>query len=98
MTKKQLRRGGIYAVKVSGAVVPCRLISGYADDGTPAGAGPWECKNIITGRRVIVRGAARFRYELEPTTREELERQPGREYKPKTGTYAAWSEETARTA
>jgi hypothetical protein len=95
MTKKQLRRGGIYAVKVSGAVVPCRLIAGYADDGTPAGAGPWECKNIITGRRVIVRGAARFRYELEPTTREELERS-GRSYKPKAGTYAAWSE--AQTA
>ena len=94
MTKKQLRRGGIYAVKVSGLIVPVRLICGYADDGTPAGAGPWTCQNIKTGRRVMVRGAARFRYELQPTSVETL-RATGREYEPVTGTYAAWSEATA---
>ena len=97
MTKKQLRRGAVYAVKVSGAVVACRLIAGYADDGTPAGTAPWTVLNIKTGQRIKVRGAARFRYELEPTTADELRAQPGREWKPKVGTYAAWSEKTAQT-
>ena len=83
MKKKDLRRGAIYAVKVSGTVQACRLITGYADDGTPAGSSPWTCHNIKTGRRIMVRGAARFRYELEPTTADELRAQPGREYKPK---------------
>lgn len=82
MTKKQLRRGGLYAVKVSGAVAPVRLMHGYCDDGSPAGGAPWTCQNLKTGRRVTVRGAARFRYELEPTSPEELAA-TGREYRPK---------------
>ena len=64
MRARELKRGALYAVKVSGVVVPVRLEHGYADDGTSAGAGPWTCKNIKTGRRVMVRGAARFRHEV----------------------------------
>jgi hypothetical protein len=87
----------VYAVKVSGAVVPVRLLFGYADDGSSAGAAPWTCQNIKTGRRVTVRGAARFRHELRATSADVL-RATGREYEPVPGTYAAWSEATAKGA
>jgi hypothetical protein len=79
MRKRELRRGAVYAVKVSGAIVPVRLLCGYADDGSEAGAAPWTCQNIVTGRRVTVRGAARFRHELRATSADTLSA-TGREY------------------
>jgi len=59
MKSKDLTIGGVYAVKVSGRICPVRIdsVSTY---------GGWTCKNLRTERGVHVRGAARFRYPLEP--------------------------------
>ncbi len=63
MRSKDLRTGGVYAAKVSGEIRPVRI------DGVSS-LGGWTCTNMKTGRKVHVRGAARFRYELEEYTRE----------------------------
>jgi hypothetical protein len=58
MKGKEIKIGAIYAVKVSGKL--CRVrVNG------PSPYGGWDCRNLETNRPVHVRGAGRFRYELD---------------------------------
>jgi hypothetical protein len=58
MKGKEIKIGAIYAVKVSGKL--CRVrVNG------PSPYGGWDCRNLDTNRPVHVRGAGRFRYELD---------------------------------
>lgn len=54
MRKADVRVGGVYAVKVSGNIVPVRL-----DRESPFGG--WDGTNLNTGRSVRVRTAGRLR-------------------------------------
>lgn len=57
--KKDVKIGGVYAVKVSGSIVPVCLEyeASYVSGG-------WIGKNLLTKRRVRIRSAARLRWEI----------------------------------
>ena len=74
MRASQVSIGRTYAVKVSGRIVPVRLEG-------PSVFGGWNGTNLVSGRAVRVKTAGRLRYELEPTSGDEL-RRTGREYRP----------------
>lgn len=58
MRKDDVQIGKLYAVKVSGRVVPVQL-----DAEAYTG---WTGTNIVTGRKVHIRSARRLRRELDP--------------------------------
>ncbi len=58
MKKKDVETGKIYAVKVSGRVVPVKL-----DKESPYGG--WYGTNLRTGRQIRIRTASRLRYEMK---------------------------------
>jgi len=75
MNKDQVKEGSVYAVKVSGAVVPVRIDNAYERLGrfnsfkrTHATAMGWKGTNLLTGREVRIRSAAKLRHELEKDT------------------------------
>jgi hypothetical protein len=57
MRKNQATISGVYAAKVSGAVVPVRITG-------ESPYGGWDAVNTKTGRKVRVRSAARLRRRL----------------------------------
>ena len=57
MNKSQIEVGALYAAKVSGQIVPVRVIAE-----NPLGG--WQAVNTLTGRTVHIRGAKRLRYPL----------------------------------
>ena len=60
MKKSQIKIGGTYTAKVSGFVVPVRILSESPHGG-------WVGINILTHREVRIRTAARLRREIDPT-------------------------------
>lgn len=54
MRKNQIRVGETYLAKVSGRIVPVRILE-------VATYGGWDALNTVTGRRVHIRSAARLR-------------------------------------
>ena len=59
MKKNQVRVGGTYTAKVSGFVVPVRILSESPHGG-------WLGINILTKREVRIKTAARLRREINP--------------------------------
>jgi len=61
MKKAEIQIGKAYIAKVSGKLVPVRIYS-------ECSLGGWYGKNLITGREVRIKTAARLRWEhtLEP--------------------------------
>jgi len=57
MKKKDVSVGKIYAVKVSGKVVPVKLIS-------ESPYGGWNGTSLVTGRKIRVKTGGRLRKEL----------------------------------
>ncbi|HSW65435.1 MAG TPA: hypothetical protein VLH56_19320 [Dissulfurispiraceae bacterium] len=57
MQAKQVKLGSVYAVKVSGQVVPVRLV-----DESPYGG--WNGISLLTDRPVRIKTAAKLRYVL----------------------------------
>jgi len=57
MKKKDIKVGNVYAVKVSGRVVPVKLIS-------ESPYGGWNGKSLVTGREIRVKTGGRLRREL----------------------------------
>jgi len=58
MKKSQITLGATYAMLVSGAIVPVRIVGLHR-------LGGWIGENRITEREVRVRSAQRCRYEME---------------------------------
>ncbi len=59
MKAKDIVVGRTYTAKVSGKVVPVKVLS--MDDG---GRIRWECENTLTKRRIVVKSPQRFRAEV----------------------------------
>jgi len=57
MKKAQVRVGGVYTAKVSGRVVPVKLLAESRHGG-------WDAMNQLTGRMVHIKTAARLRSEV----------------------------------
>jgi len=65
MKKSEIEIGGTYTAKVSGNIVPVKVIeqrtrydfSGRACIG-------WRCRNTATGREIVVKSAQRFRRKI----------------------------------
>lgn len=57
MKKTEVIIGGLYSVKVSGQVVPVRIIAESPHGG-------WVGKNEVTGKEVRIRTAARLRTNI----------------------------------
>lgn len=70
MKGTDIKIGGIYTAKVSGAIVPLEVLH-YQEGEVRAPGGRWQtrrtwtCRNTITGRTIKVRSAQRFRACLE---------------------------------
>ena len=62
MKKSQIKIGGTYTAKVSGFVVPVRILSESPHGG-------WVGMNILTKREVRIRTAARLRREIDPAAK-----------------------------
>ena len=62
MKAKDVTVGSCYLAKVSGGVVPVKVLSRH-EAGT--GATRWTCQNINTGRQIEVKSAQRFRCECD---------------------------------
>jgi len=60
MKKSEVQIGKTYTAKVSGFVVPVRIVSESPHGG-------WVGINILTHREVRIRTAARLRREIDPT-------------------------------
>ncbi len=54
MRKAQIEVGGVYEVRVSGNLVPVRIRGKHYISG-------WDAENVLTGREIRVRTAARLR-------------------------------------
>lgn len=65
MKGKDIKIGGEYYAKVSGRIVPVRVDSlGGRTSQTSNGRAfhnTWICTNLMTGRRIVVKSAQRFR-------------------------------------
>jgi hypothetical protein len=61
MTKKQIVVGEVYAVKVSGQLVPVKVIAENR-------LGGWDGRNLLTNRAVRLKTAGRFRKCLTDKT------------------------------
>jgi hypothetical protein len=59
MKKSEITIGGVYVAKVSGKLVPVRIVRA-----NPYGG--WEAINTATGREVRVKTAARLRRPVDP--------------------------------
>ncbi len=59
MKKHEVRIGGIYVAKVSGALTRVRI-------DRESRYGGWEAVNLATHRPVRIRSAARLRWEVTP--------------------------------
>lgn len=62
MLASQIEIGQVYVVKVSGKLRPVVVESAVTG---LKGRTYWHCRNVVTGRSVLVRGAARFRKHAE---------------------------------
>ena len=62
MKKSQIKIGGTYTAKVSGFVVPVRILSESPHGG-------WVGMNILTKREVRIRTAGRLRREIDPAAK-----------------------------
>jgi hypothetical protein len=68
MKASEIEIGGVYTAKVSGKLVPvrvlgvCRLSFG--------GAQAWRCRNELTNREITVRSCQRFRAAVAEVRRE----------------------------
>ena len=60
MKKSEVQIGKTYTAKVSGFVVPVRIVSESPHGG-------WVGINILTHREVRIRTSARLRREIDPT-------------------------------
>ena len=67
MKRDEIELGQVYAVKVSGRVVPVQVLS----SAEPSHWGPrglvragWHCRNRLTGRTILVKSAQRFRRRI----------------------------------
>lgn len=68
MLKREIQRGAVYSAKVSGRIVPVRVLCARSvwTRGSRTLCGPiertvWDCVNELTGRGIVVRSAQRFR-------------------------------------
>jgi len=61
MKKKDVSVGKVYAVKVSGKVVPVKLVS-------ESSYGGWNGKSLVTGRKIRVKTGGRLRKELKDSS------------------------------
>jgi hypothetical protein len=59
MKKQEVKIGKVYMVKVSNNVVPVKITEAHHVSG-------WHGKNMVTGRAVRIKSAARLRYECLP--------------------------------
>lgn len=68
MKAKDIKVGGVYAVKVGGRVVPCEVRSEktYTVRGG-AVRGSWLCRSQVTGYEFTVKSAQKFRSEVAGT-------------------------------
>lgn len=57
MKKKDIQIGHVYTAKVSGRVVPVRIVS-------ESPYGGWNARSLVTGREVRIRSAQRLRKEV----------------------------------
>lgn len=85
MKGADIRVGGVYLAKVSGAVQRVRVDRvtdrSVFDRNAPAGVSTrtaWACTNLETGRRIVVKSAQRFRGPA-PETREARDAREERE-------------------
>ena len=62
MLKKEIQIGNVYAVKVGETVRPVRV--DYAREDRRTGRTHWTGTNLDTGRTVLIRSAAKFRYDV----------------------------------
>ncbi len=69
MKGSQVIIGRVYIARVSGNLVPIRVLRRFErfPPGRPNGLYAWECRNERTGRAVVVKSAQRFRGEVEIT-------------------------------
>ena len=58
MRRRDVVLGQVYAVKVSGRLQPVRLVAESPHGG-------WVGRNLLTGREVRIRSAARLRYPVQ---------------------------------
>lgn len=58
MKKAQVQIGKTYAAKVSGQICPVRLVAERIQGG-------WYGKNLRTGKAIIVKTAARLRWQVQ---------------------------------
>ena len=70
MKAKDVKIGGLYLVKVSGQLVPVKLID-------ESRYGGWTGKNLTTGREVRIKTAAKLRRTLTGTEAAEIVRYLG---------------------
>ena len=61
MLKAEIKLGKVYRVKVNGRLTRVRL-----DSVSPFGG--WQGINLVTGRKVHIRTAAKLRYEIDPAS------------------------------
>lgn len=59
MKKAEVKRGGKYAAKVSGRICTVQII------GERAWGTGWNARNLDTNRDIIIKSAAKLRYEVE---------------------------------
>lgn len=66
MRAKEIEIGGVYLAKVSGNIVPVKVLEkmeSYHHRGVGCGAwrDNWRCVNVKTGRQLMVKSPQRFR-------------------------------------
>lgn len=64
MKDSQVQIGSTYAAKVSGKIVPVRIIA-------KSPYGGWDAVNTETGRQIRVRSGRRLRYEIKSASQTE---------------------------
>ena len=69
MKSKEIDVGGVYAVKVSGRVVPVIVLCCEERFNGVGMRQAWRCRNRLSGREIVVRSSQRFRYAWPATER-----------------------------
>lgn len=68
MKAHQIEVGEVYVARVSGKLANIKVEQILMDGN---GKRRWQCRNLVTGKKVLVRGAARFRFPARMTLTEE---------------------------
>jgi hypothetical protein len=68
MFARHIRVGGVYAAKVSGQIVPAKVVKSHESFANGRSKTTWTCENLFTGRLISVRSCQRFRHEWRGPT------------------------------